>query len=297
VAAAGAILLVIDAKKTLIGYSLALLPVAAAFFGTNYIAHGELVPAYAHRDLGEQLLEFDIAENQDLRNVAPEAISQLRAANVQVSDASVVREARRQGVFELWDVGSQQRFGLVRLTEQGTSVGIFRWGDWYDYPGSYWVSDRKQGVDKGEPDAALYAFHCLVGHHGIFSLTPFWLVSLLGCLSIWRHRETWNIFRDHRLLISAAILATSLVAVGFYLTRPLEDRNYGGVTSGFRWAFWLTLPWMWLAVHGLRRIESRWGRRTVQVLLAASIFSAAIPWANPWSSPWLMQYWEYLGWI
>jgi hypothetical protein len=50
--------------------------------------------------------------------------------------------------------------------------------NWYDYPGSYWKA--KQGIDAGEKSAGVYALHVLVGHHGIFSLTPIWLLFLLG---------------------------------------------------------------------------------------------------------------------
>ncbi|MEZ6071330.1 MAG: hypothetical protein R3C10_13925 [Pirellulales bacterium] len=58
--------------------------------------------------------------------------------------------------------------------------------NWYDYEyevngrvrQSYW-KDR-QGVDRGEPSRAKYALHVLVGHHGIFSLTPVWLLAIPG---------------------------------------------------------------------------------------------------------------------
>ena len=50
--------------------------------------------------------------------------------------------------------------------------------NWYDYPGSYW--SNRQGIDQGEKSPAVYSLHVLVGHHGIFSLTPIWLLSLLG---------------------------------------------------------------------------------------------------------------------
>jgi hypothetical protein len=295
VAAGGAILFMVNPWRTCIGYVPALLPVALAFFATNYIAHGEYVPAYAHRALGEKLFDFKDAGDADLGQLnAGEIAAKLQAANFEISSRPTLRPARRDGVWELWDEATEQRFGLQRIAE--TSIGVYRWGDWYDYPGSYWVGDRKQGVDKGEPNRNTYIFHCLIGHHGIFSLTPFWLISLLGCFCIWQKRETWNVFRDHRLLIAAAILATSIVAIAFYLARPMEDRNYGGVTSGFRWAFWLTVPWIWLALHGLKEIQSPWGRRSVELLLAISIFSAIFPWSNPWTSPWLMQLWAYLGW-
>jgi hypothetical protein len=98
--------------------------------------------------------------------------------------------------------------------------------------------------------------------------------------------------RDRLLLIAAAIVATSLVAIGFYLARPLEDRNYGGVASGFRWSFWLAPLWLFLAMYGLRSLTSGWARRWVELAVAISIFSASFAWSNPWVSPWLMQVWE-----
>ncbi len=51
--------------------------------------------------------------------------------------------------------------------------------DWYDYPNSYWYGGRR-GVDLGEPSRLRYGLHVLIGHHGIFSLTPIWLLSMVG---------------------------------------------------------------------------------------------------------------------
>ena len=60
--------------------------------------------------------------------------------------------------------------------------------NWYNYTytvngqeqQSYWLD--RQGIDRGEPSQWTYALHVLVGHHGIFSLTPIWLLSLWGML-------------------------------------------------------------------------------------------------------------------
>ena len=118
---------------------------------------------------------------------------------------------------------------------------------------------------------------------------------MLGVYQVWLTRQGWWLSQDGRLWLTAAILATSLVAIAFYLARPLEDRNYGGVTSGFRWAFWLTAPWIWLVASGLQLPQSRWFRGGVTLLLAVSVFSATYPWTNPWTSPWLMQFWQYVA--
>ena len=56
-----------------------------------------------------------------------------------------------------------------------------------------------------------YAFHVLVGHHGIFSLSPIWLLSIAGlgmlCASKDRGWREWGL----------AIAAVSIVCVAFYI--------------------------------------------------------------------------------
>jgi hypothetical protein len=297
VAAAGAILCLVDTRRALLAYLPALLPVTIAFFLANYAAHGQWVPAYAHRDVGEQLFEFSVDPQQSIDQLPTSiVIDEMRGHGIECSDSVSISAARRPGVFEVWDADCETRFAL-RAGDAAGVVVVHEWGDWYDYPGSYWTSDRKQGVDRGEPSRLVYVFHSLLGHHGIFSLTPFWLLSLLGCWCVWRQRSSLWPWNDHRWLIAAAILATSLVSIGFYLARPLEDRNYGGVASGFRWAFWLTPLWIWLAVLGVRETGLWWPRRWVEAALLVSVFSASYAWSNPWISPWLMQYWDYLGWL
>jgi hypothetical protein len=300
IAAAGGILIFIDPRRTLGGYVPALLPVAIAFFATNFAAHGQWIPAYAHRGVGDKLFEFSMPADMELTQLdVAEVAQRVREYGIDCSTNARITAARRPGVFEFWDADNELRIALAKVETPQTNssegsqvVGVYEWGDWYDYPGSYWTNQRKQGVDKGEPHRAKYIFHVLLGHHGIFSLTPFWLVSLWGAVVIWRQGGDWRMGRDRLLLIAAAIVATSLVAIGFYLARPLEDRNYGGVASGFRWSFWLAPLWLFLAMYGLRSLASGWARRGVELAVAISIFSASFAWNNPWVSPWLMQVWE-----
>jgi hypothetical protein len=91
-------------------------------------------------------------------------------------------------------------------------------------------------------------------------------------------------------ILAAAIVVTSIVVVGFYLTRPLEDRNYGGVCSGLRWSFWLIPLWFWLAVRGMALVKSELSNWIVIGLLLVGVFSAHYPWRNPWTSPWVDQW-------
>jgi hypothetical protein len=155
--------------------------------------------------------------------------------------------------------------------------------NWYDYPGSYWI-DGRQGVDRGEPSRLWYLVHVLVGHHGFFSLTPIWLISLGGILH-------WLRGDGRQRYFALLALALLVIYVVFYVgLRPLEDRNYGGVASGFRWLFWLTPLWLLALVPAADGLADRRGATLLGfVLLALSMFSAVLPAFNPWTHPWLYQ--------
>ena len=172
--------------------------------------------------------------------------------------------------------------------------------NWYDYSieladgrrlTSYWRDPK--GVDRGEPSALRYAFHALIGHHGIFALTPAWLLLPWGLARLatpWRRHA-----RPGHVSLALSTAAVTLVVLLFYLTRSQIDRNYGGVSSGFRWVLWLVPLWIAAvvpAVDGLAR--SGRGRFVALLLLAASVVSAAYPTWNPWSPPWIEQWMRHL---
>jgi hypothetical protein len=70
----------------------------------------------------------------------------------------------------------------------------------------------------------IYAFNVLLGHHGLFSMTPLYLFGLWELVrSLWRRQ--W--LRES--LLSLAALCAFL---GFYIFR---SRNYGGWCVGMRW--------------------------------------------------------------
>jgi hypothetical protein len=156
---------------------------------------------------------------------------------------------------------------------------------------SYWAN--RQGIDKGEESKWRYAWHCLFGHHGVFSLTPVWLLSMVG-LGLW-----WKSPDKQVGQIALGISVLTVVCLVFYLAlRPLEDRNYGGMTSGLRWMFWFAPLWLWAMLPAAERLgRSSTGRALCLVLLALSVLSASYPTWNPWTHPWIYNGLVSAGWL
>ncbi len=170
--------------------------------------------------------------------------------------------------------------------------------NWYDYEyerngrtiQSYWQT--RSGIDLGERSRAVYAVNVLVGHHGVFSLTPVWILSVagFGLLLTGRDKSLW--------WIAAGLIALSLVCLTFYLSRPLIDRNYGGTSCGFRWMLWFAPLWLFGMLPATdAAARRRWSRGVCLALLVLSVISASYPTWNPWQHPWLWNASEWLGWM
>lgn len=277
--------------RTLAAFGPAAAVVTIAFFGTNWIAHQSLRTPYAHRQDGPVLAELPTAlqAQLDAAHVPPELRQAAEAAGVPLSLDAVVQWKTPGERWVVWDREGQDRLAVVHA---GDALELRAWDHWYDYERSYWTSGRKTGVDLGEPSPAVYAFHVLVGHHGIFSLTPIWLLAAAGAVML--------LARDERGLrgFAAMTVVLTVVVIGFYLLRPLEDRNYGGVTNGLRWSFWLIPLWLVLMLPAADAVTARRGGLIFALaLLLISILSVNYQPLNPWSHPWLFDYWTYTGWI
>ena len=173
--------------------------------------------------------------------------------------------------------------------------------NWYSYTymregrlrQSYW--DNPVGMDIGEASVERYLMNSTIGHHGIVSLTPLWLLSLLGG-ACWLVGQRGN--DDRRLLRHLAVFALtlSLCIFTFYMQQGQGERNYGGVTSGLRWTFWLVPLWIMLLIPAADLLAKYRATRAFGcLLLAASCFSVAYPVWNPWTLPWLYYLMRYLG--
>jgi hypothetical protein len=155
---------------------------------------------------------------------------------------------------------------------------------------SYW--HNPQGVDIGEESRLVYLLHTTVGHHGLFSLTPVWVLSFVG-IFFWVFR--WG---DPKLQVAGLlILAISAVVISFYLLfMGQNQRSYGGMSSALRWLFWLAPLWVVPLVTVTDKLAKyRSGRGICLTLLMLSIFSASYPIWNPWTHPWIYQLMLYLN--
>jgi hypothetical protein len=182
--------------------------------------------------------------------------------------------------------------------------------EWYAYPGSHWVTDpdkEKHGIDWAftKEGRGAYVFNFLLGHHGIFSLSPVWFLAVVGMVwGLLRLRRRKNDVPEANEILpmeqrrtwavaAALALGISVVVIGFYLMRPLW--NYGGWTSGPRWLMWLTPLWLvamlpaadWLS-------QRRWGRGLAYGLLGLSVLAASFPSWTPWRMPWIYSFIESL---
>ena len=168
---------------------------------------------------------------------------------------------------------------------------LFFNSEYYQYEGSYW--QHPSGIDAAREPKWLYLFHLLFGHHGVFSLTPVFILSLVGMLRFWR--RDW-LQRTGFLL--------SLLMIGFY---TLWTNNYGGAAQGPRWLFWLIPFWL---VSLVPIVEQYWQRISFRaftcVALLISIVSVGYALSGdnrnfeppgPWSTSWLHLAMRKAGWV
>lgn len=295
-------------KQTLLGFAPPALLVAAAGFGTNLWAHGDWKTPYAHRKDGPLVatlpIDMERLPTAESKVLWPEAISHLESQRIRLSPQTTVEVTHPSKRWVLFDPVSQTRYaatvpGFHRNswhTEVAHSsspyLEIHSWDNWYEFDGSYWSSGELSSVDNGEPSKLVYAFHCLLGHHGVFSLTPIWLFSVWG-IFLWLRSA-------NRSLIGLALMigGLTLIVLLFYITRPQIDRNYSGFSTCLRWLVWMTPLWLVAMIPTADSLAvSRLSIGIAIVLLAISALSANYGCMNPWTHPWIFDYWTYLRWI
>jgi hypothetical protein len=106
----------------------------------------------------------------------------------------------------------------------GSLVPAYSNSELKSYAGNYF-RQVKTGIDALREPKHIYGFNVLLGHHGLFSMTPLFLFSLWEMVRDWRRR-------DRYLPELVLITTTVLIVLSFYI---FKTRNYGGWCVGMRW--------------------------------------------------------------
>jgi len=322
-------------KPALVAFVPAAAIVAFGFFYTNHLAHESWRPAYAHRKDGELLLALPYEKAQlrsgkvseELReriNASSKEIDAGLSPRATISDAPIIKEYWKGSLVKqrcvLWDPEGHDRFALLLVGDEIPQLQVHAWDNWYEYETSYWRRENKSGVDVGESSRLAYAFHVLIGHHGILSLTPIWLFSIFGVALLLCQ---YNCCGDHGKALNSQIekimafiglrvsterpryqlcafavmvVVLTCVCLAFYTARPVHDRNYGGMSCGLRWMFWFTPMWLLVMLPAADVIaDNRCWRIVTGSLLFVSVSSASYATLNPWVHPWIYTYLQYLN--
>jgi hypothetical protein len=165
----------------------------------------------------------------------------------------------------------------------GSLVPIYLRGELYQYEGSYWSNPR--GLEAAPEPKWVYAFHVLLGHHGLFSMTPLFVLGLLGLAGVLRRRG--------RLWGEAVVVAASSAALlAFYI---LRTHNYGGLCIGVRWfVSYMPLLFLFFGIWLSRRTLTPRLLLLAGVLFLVSQFNASDALDGPWREGQWHEWWQQI---
>jgi hypothetical protein len=185
-------------------------------------------------------------------------------------------------------------FGELRLAYEAFGSDEYLW------EGSLWKTPLDLDALNEHPEPyGIYLFHMTLGHHGVFSLSPIFLFSLVGAARLlWGAGRLPSVLRGGGAPLAAVAWLTTVLTVvvmAFYTWNP-KARNYGGSTQGLRWLFWLIPFWLLLLPSGVQGGQTRgWVRNLALLALGISVISVGYAIRNPWSHPWILDALEHLG--
>ena len=272
----------VDYKRSLLWGLPSVITVAAVYFGVNQLAHNSWRPPYAHRSDGDVVEVLSLDDGDSLvRGELPGNLDILSESMPGMGNYQI-EEHPEEGRWRIFDYGNNIRYALVR---RDSTYEIRAWDNWYDYEvngrKSYWLPNEASGVDLGEPSRLRYLLHLTIGHHGFFSLTPILAFALVSVIQhLFKGDAFWRSLSRITLILTVTLLL-------FYVFRPIQDRNYGGVASGFRWMFWLIPLYALFLAQALN--TSRKSFFLISLFLLAmliSFYSTHYGFLNPWQNPW-----------
>ncbi len=162
-------------------------------------------------------------------------------------------------------------------------------GPSYEYEGSYWVSPLEMDwFDKHPEPWHTYLFHMLIGHRGMFSLTPIFLLAIVPMIKAMTGSE------GKRMTVLAMMTGfLTVVLFGFY---TYKTHNYGGSSQGLRWLFWIFPLWMIFVPKGFESGQTSRAMRWVGILcLGFSVLTVGYGMRIPWSHPWILDMIEHFN--
>ena len=127
---------------------------------------------------------------------------------------------------------------LLAHAATGTWIPAYADASLMTYKGSYF-GGRRAGIDALFEPKSVYAFNVLVGHHGVFSMTPIFNFGLFEIV-----RRLWK--REKFVPETIVFTICFTVVTAFYIIRT---HNYGGWCVGMRWLV-PVMPWL-LVMFGL----------------------------------------------
>ena len=113
--------------------------------------------------------------------------------------------------------------------------------DLKDFADNYFRT-RRSGIDALREPKTIYAWNVLLGHHGVFSMTPVFCFGLYELIRSLKKRS----------YLPEALVVTAVLAAAFYFY-IFRTRNYGGWCVGMRWL----VPFMPLFILYLGRFLDR----------------------------------------
>lgn len=176
---------------------------------------------------------------------------------------------------------------VVFYSIAGSIKPFYMQGYLYKYAGSYW--NEPQGFDAIKESRWNYFFNISFGHHGLFSLTPVLLLTLISFIKNFIGKQ--NFIKT----LSLGILLGSMAVFAFVM---IKTKNYGGYCIGLRW-FMLFMPiWVFLALPVIESWRKNLSGRiilVVMLLLSIPVVAQSLYW-DPFVRGWFeLWYFDVTG--
>lgn len=170
---------------------------------------------------------------------------------------------------------------LLTHAATGSVVPIAFRPELYEYPGSYWNAPKP--YDALREDKHVYAFHVLLGHHGIFAMNPGYILGLCGIVLAIKRRTN--------LLPEAVLVAvTGVTLIALYIKKTF---NYGGLCVGFRWLIvYMPMLILFLGAWIDQCLERRARRPLMWGLVVTALLIGQFHVLDALDNPWKQSRWQ-----